>query len=293
MKSKPLRVIFDLLIVTVGATIFAAAVSLVLEPFNLVPGGITGIAMLIYSKWQGLPLGTIALLMNVPLLILSFIFLGRKFLFYTAYGTIVSALMINVTSRFEPWMSPETTDDVMLVAIAGGVLMGVGLGLVFMRGATTGGSDIVARLLKLIFPHVQIGKIMFAFDGCLVLTSMLVFGNVWVGLYATIGLFICAQVMDAILYGLATERVAYIISDQYEEIAKVIDKQLSRGCTFLHGEGSYSGASRKVILCAVKRQQISLLKSIVKDTDPNAFLILSEANEVLGEGFRVYDKHGL
>lgn len=293
MKHKSLRVIMDLLMITVGSALFACAVSLILEPFNIVPGGVTGIAMLIYSRWQGLSIGTLALLLNVPLLILSFIFLGRKFLLYTAFGTVVSSILINVAARFEPWFSPDTTSDYMLVAVAGGALMGVGLGLVFLRGATTGGSDIIARLLKLIFPHIQMGRLMFVFDGCLVLVSMLVYNDIAVGLYATIGLFICSQVMDAILYGLVTERVAYVISDMHEEIAKEIDSQLGRGCTFLHGEGAYSRAPRKVILCAVKRQQISLLKSIVISIDPSAFFILSEANEVLGEGFRAYDKHGL
>ncbi len=293
MKHRHLRILSDLVIITIGSAVFACSVSLVLEPFNIVPGGFTGIAMLIYSQWQGLSIGTLAFLLNVPLLALSFIFLGRKFLFYTAFGTMMSSIMINVTASFEPWFTPENTTDRMLVAVAGGVLMGVGLGLVFLRGGTTGGSDIVSRLLKLLFPHVQMGRIMFAFDGCLVVVSMIVFRDKYVGLYATICLFISSQIMDALLYGLVTERVAYVISDKYEEIAKELDAQLGRGCTFLQGEGAYSRAPRTVILCALKRQQISLFKAIVVSVDPGAFFILSEANEVLGEGFRAYDKHGL
>jgi uncharacterized membrane-anchored protein YitT (DUF2179 family) len=278
-------------VVTLGSAAVAVSVSLVMKPFNIVPGGFAGLAILIRSKWDLLPVGALTLIMNVPLLVLSFVFLGRRFLFGTVYGAAASSLLIDLAARLKPLFAPDT--DLILVAVAGGVMMGAGLALVFARGATTGGSDIAARLLKLIFPHVQIGKIMFAFDGILVLMSMLAFSDVKAGLYAAIGLFIGSRVMDLLLYGVSTERVAYIISGSYREIAREIDSALGRGCTFLLGEGAYSGEPRRVALCAVKRQQVSLLKRIVVETDPDAFMILMEAGEVLGEGFKRYDNHGL
>jgi uncharacterized membrane-anchored protein YitT (DUF2179 family) len=174
--------------------------------------------------------------------------------------------------------------------VFGGLLMGAGLGLVFLKGATTGGSDIIARLLKFPFPHVQIGKLMLAFDGFVVVAAGFVFGSVNHMLYAVIALYISVQALDGILYGLNVERLAFIISDRIPDIAEKISEHLGRGATLLRGEGAYTGTERKIALCAIKRQQIAELKKLVKESDPGAFVILTEANEVLGEGFADYDK---
>lgn len=275
--------------VTLGSVVFALSVSLFMDPYDIVPGGVTGIAMLLHTKLDVIPLGTMALLLNVPLLLLAWFFLGHRFLLYTIYGTVVSSVLIDLTAR---WLPPVQTETI-LAGVAGGVLMGIGLGLVFSRGATTGGSDIIARLLKLVFPHINIGRLMLAFDGLIVLASMAVFGNINVGLYSGIALFISSRGMDALLYGLNIERMAYVISDKCDEIVREIDAQLGRGATLLHAEGAYRRQSSHVILCAFKRQQIAQLKHLVKVIDPDAFLIVAEAHEVLGEGFKDYEKNAL
>jgi uncharacterized membrane-anchored protein YitT (DUF2179 family) len=185
---------------------------------------------------------------------------------------------------------PPIETEPLLAGVFGGLMAGVGLGIVFMKGATTGGGDIIARLLKFPFPHIQLGRLILAFDSCVVAASWLVFGSVNNMLYAVVSLFISSRAIDAILYGMNVERMAFIISDDIPRLVAAISEQLHRGATLLHGEGTYTGKERKIILCAVKRQQIAALKALVKETDPKAFLILTEAHEVLGEGFGDYDR---
>jgi uncharacterized membrane-anchored protein YitT (DUF2179 family) len=287
MKKSALKTIADLLVIALGSVVFALSVTLLLDPYGIVPGGVTGIAMLLCELFPVLPLGMTILVLNIPLFALGWRLLGHKFLFYTGFGTLVSSISIDSFA-----LLPFTVEtEPLLAGVFGGLLMGVGLALVFMKGATTGGSDIIARLLKLPFPHVQLGRLMLAFDGFVVIAAGFVFGSVNYMLYAVITLYICTQAMDGILYGLNIERMAFIISDRIDEICGKISDHLGRGATLLHGEGAYTGKERKIILCAVKRQQISDLKNLVRETDPAAFVILTEAHEVLGEGFMDYVRH--
>jgi len=285
MKKTILQTIFDLLVIALGGAVFALSVSLLLDPYGIVPGGVTGIAMLLCEIFPKLPLGMTVLAINIPLFLISWRILGHRFLLYTGFGTLVSSVLIDVFT----YLPPVETEP-LLAGVFGGLLMGAGLGLVFTKGATTGGSDIIARLLKIPFPHIQIGKLMLAFDGCVAVAAGFVFGSVNHMLYAVIALYISAQALDGILYGLNIERLAFIISDRIPEIAGNISGRLGRGATLLRGEGAYSGSERRIILCAIKRQQISDLKKLVKESDPGAFVILTEANEVLGEGFMDYEK---
>jgi uncharacterized membrane-anchored protein YitT (DUF2179 family) len=287
MKKKSIfQIITDLTVIALGGAIFALSVTLLLDPYGIVPGGVTGIAMLLCELFPFLPLGMTVLVLNIPLFLLGWRLLGHRFLLYTGFGTVVSSILIDVFARLP--LAVET--EPLLAGVFGGLLMGVGLGLVFMKGATTGGSDIIARLLKFPFPHVQIGKLMLAFDGCVVIAAGFVFGSVNHMLYAVITLFIGARAMDGILYGLNIERMAFIISGRIPDILEKISNDLGRGATLLHGEGAFTGTDRKIILCAIKRQQIMDLKTLVKETDPKAFVILTEAHEVLGEGFMDYEK---
>lgn len=285
MKNKFLHTALDLAVIALGGALFALSVSLLLDPYGIVPGGVTGVAMLLCAFFPQLPLGVTVLVINIPLFLLSWRILGHKFLLYTAFGTLVSSLLIDLFARL-----PAIETDPLLAGVFGGLVAGAGLGLVFTRGATTGGSDIIARLLKIPLPHIQLGRLMLAFDGCVAIAAGLVFGSFNHMLYAVITLYICSRVMDGILYGMNVERMAFIISDQIPLIVTAISDRLGRGATLLHGEGAYSGEARKIILCAIKRQQIAQLKGIIKEADPKAFLILTEANEVLGEGFMDYDK---
>ena len=285
MKGGFVRKTLDLLVITVGSAIFAFSVSLLLEPYGIVPGGVTGISLLLNKLFPVLPIGVLVLVINIPLFIVSWRLLGHQFLFYTGYGTVVSAVLIDIFPIFIPAIDTEP----LLAGVFGGLLTGVGLGFVFMKGATTGGSDIVARLLKFPFPSMNIGRLILIFDGCVAIMAGVVFGSLNNMLYAVITLYISSQAIDGILYGLNVERMAFIISENIPKIVESISQKLGRGATLLHGEGSYSGKDIKIILCAVKRQQIAALKSIIKEADPKAFMILTEANEVLGEGFGDYN----
>ncbi|MDR0293618.1 MAG: YitT family protein [Oscillospiraceae bacterium] len=284
MKKRFFPIISDLFIIALGGALFALSVALLLDPYGIVPGGVTGAAMLLCALLPRLPLGLTVLAFNIPLFLLSWRIFGHRFLLYTGFGTLVSSLLIDLFARL-----PPVETDPLLAGVFGGLLMGAGLGLVFTRGATTGGSDIIARLLKIPFPHIQLGRLMLAVDGCVAAAAGFVFGSVNHTLYAVITLYISARAMDGILYGMNVERLAFVISDRIPQIAGAIGERLGRGATLLRGEGAYTGAERRVLLCAVKRQQVAALKTLVRETDPGAFVILTEASEVLGEGFADYE----
>ena len=199
-----------------------------------------------------------------------------------------SSLLIDIFALI-PFVSPEP----LLGALYGGVLCGLGLGLVFACGTSTGGSDILVRLLKLRWRNVPIGRISMAFDALVVILTGLVFRDVTKALYTGITVFVCGQVVDAVVYRFDYSKVALIISSEYEKIAREIGIKLDRGATYLHGEGTYSGNQTKVVLAAVKKQQIAELKELVTNIDPNAFIIVQEAHQVLGDGFSRYSKDSL
>lgn len=288
-KKRTVRqYLMDYFVITLGSALMAFAVNFFFQPHQIVPGGVTGLAMLANHLF-GLPVGVTIIVLNIPLFALSWRFAGHRFLIYTIYGTLASSLLIDLTSHMPTGANLEP----LLAAIFGGLVMGGGLGFVFTRGATTGGSDVAARLLKLVFRHLQMGRLMLAIDLCIIVAAGFVFGDIKNVLYAIVTLYIATSVMDAILYGLNTARVAYVVSEHVEDVVNAIHQELDRGVTLLHGEGGYTGDPKKVILCAIKRNQIAHLKEAVKEVDPDAFLILTEAHEVLGEGFRDYDKHAM
>ncbi len=273
----------NLLFIAVGSVMLALSVNLFFQPNNIVPGGINGVAMLIYHFVPSIALGTWILILNLPLFLLAWKFLGLKFIIYSLIGTVISSVAINLTTSL-----PPIDAEPLMAVVAGGALMGIGIGFVFMRGATTGGSDVIARLLKIPFPHMRMGILMLAIDGIVVASSVLLYG-ITIGLYSAVTVFVASKAIDAVLYGSNTERVAYIISEKQAEIVSAIDIQLGRGATYLNGEGTFSHQPKQIILCAIKRQQIAILKNIVKHIDSNAFVIVTEAHEVLGEGFQRHD----
>jgi len=284
----PVQYALDLVLVTLGGALMAFAVNYFFSAQNIVPGGVTGIAMMLNYLWTEIPIGAAILVINLPLFVLSWRFAGRRFLLYTVYGTLISSLFIDLTAHW-----PGGDMEPLLAAVFGGLVMGLGLGLVFTRGATTGGSDVAARLLKLVLPGMQMGQLMLAVDLVVIAASGFIFGDLKKTLYAVVTLYMSTQTTDAILYGLKTARVAYVITQKAEDVVWAIGTSLGRGATLLHGEGAYTGTPAKIILCAVGRMQIARLKQTVKDVDPDAFVILSEAHEVLGAGFRDYDKNAL
>ena len=183
--------------------------------------------------------------------------------------------------------------DPLLACIFGGVLLGLGLGLVFQQGATTGGTDLISRLLKLKLAWLPMGKLLMGIDLAVILLVAAAFQTLYTALYGVVALYISTIVMDGVLYGMDTAKVAYIISDKQEQIALSIVRNLDRGATILHGQGVYTGTEKDVLMCAFKRREIAAVKAAVKEIDPAAFLIVCDAHEVLGEGFREYKKDDL
>lgn len=271
-----------------GSALFAAGFSFFLQPNDLSPGGISGLSLIVVELLGFGSVGTLSILINLPLFVMGGLKIGKRFFLGSLLGMLLSSVLIDL---FATLGFPTT--EALLGVLYGGVVCGFGLGLVFVCGTSTGGSDILVRLLKLKYRNVPIGEISICFDALVVLLAGVVFQDVNKALYTGITAFICGKVVDAVVYRFDYSKVALIISPQYEAIAEAIGKKLDRGATYLHGEGSYSHRSTKVVLAAVKKQQVTELKELVMEIDPNAFVIVQEAHQVLGDGFSQYSKNSL
>lgn len=272
----------------VGSTMFSLGFSVFLAPNDMNPGGISGLAMVVVELLHVSTVGQLTFLINLPLFLLGGLKIGKRFFAGSFLGMLTSSVLIDLFAQ----LTVETPEP-LIGAIYGGVICGLGLGLVFIFGASTGGSDIIVRLLKLRYRDVPIGQIAMTFDAIVVMLTGLVFGDLSKALYSGVVVFITGKVVDAVIYRFDYSKVALIISSEYEAIAQTIGKRLDRGATFLHAEGSYSHRATKVVLVAVKRQQLAELKELVVQIDPNAFIIVQEAHQVLGDGFSRYAKDAL
>lgn len=271
-----------------GSSIFALGFSLFLQPNDMSPGGISGLAMIVVELLNYGSVGMLSILINLPLFVLGGMKVGKRFFGGSLLGMLLSSVLIDLFARI-----PMPPTEPLIGALYGGVVCGLGLGLVFVSGTSTGGSDILVRLLKLKYRNVPIGQISMVFDAFVVMLTGVVFHDVTKALYTGVTVFVCGKVLDAVVYGFDYSKVALIISSEYEAIAQAIGKKLDRGATFLHAEGSYSHRETKVVLAAVKRQQMAELKELVVQIDPNAFIILQDAHQVLGDGFSRYSKDSL
>lgn len=270
-------------LIALGSATFALGFDLFLEPNAVNVGGMTGLAMVI-RKIIGIgSVGLISALLNVPLFLLGYRYLGRKFFIGSLLGTLFSSLFLELFT-----LIPAPQTEPLLGALYGGLFSGAGLGMVFLAGASTGGTDIIVRFLKRQFPDLRLGKLMMALDVAIALLTGFVFHDINKTLYSIITLYVCSVALDGVLYGLDYSTVAIVISDTHEEIAQAINAQLDRGVTYLSGQGFYTKKDKVVLLCAVRKRQVGQLKELVSTIDPNAFMILQEAHQVLGEGFKGY-----
>ena len=274
--------------IILGCLLFGLGFNLFLLPNGLNAGGISGLSML-FVRLTGIgSIGLVTALVNLPLFALGGVKIGRKFFAGSLLGMVLSSTFIDMFS-----MNHFPKTEPLVAAIYGGVLCGLGLGLVFSQGASTGGSDIVVRLLKLKWQNVPIGTITMFFDLVVVALTGIVYRNVGLALYCGVVIYISGQMIDAVVYRFDYSRVVLVVSKAYERVAAHIACDLKRGVTFLEGEGYYSGQQTKVILTAVKKQQLTELKKLVVDIDPDAFIIVQEAHQVLGDGFSRYSKESL
>lgn len=271
-----------------GSLIFSIGFAFFLQPNDMSSGGISGLALVITELIGFGSVGTLSILFNLPLFILGGVKIGKRFFLGSLLGMLLSSVLIDAFAMLQ--IAPV---EPLLGVLYGGVICGLGLGMVFMAGTSTGGSDILVRLLKLRYRNVPIGQISMGFDVIVVILTGLVFRDVTKSLYTGITAYLCGKVIDAIVYRFDYSTVALIISSEYEAIAQAIARKLDRGATFLHGEGSYSHIQTKVVLAAVKKQQLAELKELVVELDPKAFIIVQEAHQVLGDGFSRYNKHSL
>lgn len=275
-------------IIALGAVIFALAFDWFFAANAVGMGGITGLAQAINVLLPVLPVGILTILLNIPLFLAGWRFIGFHLLSSSLFAMAVSSLAMDGIALFYTF-SPM---DSMLAAVCGGAMMGTGLGIVFSQGATTGGTDIVARLLKLKFPWLPMGKLVLVPDSVVLLLTAIAFGRVETALYGAVALYISGRVIDTVLYGMNASKVAYIISDDWKAVADAI-LTYDRGVTILNAAGAYTGAEKHVLLVAFRQREIVEIKRRVHAIDPGAFLIVCDAHEVLGEGFREYQKEEL
>ncbi len=271
-----------------GSAVFALGFALFLAPNDMNAGGISGLAM-VFVELTGLgSVGILSILINLPLFLLGGLKIGRRFFAGSLLGMLLSSVLIDAFA-----VIPMPEIEPLIGVLYGSVLCGFGLGVVFVCGTSTGGSDILVRLLKLKYRNVPIGQISLCFDAIVVALTGLVFHDISKALYTGVTVFVSSKVIDAVVYRFDYSKVALIISSEYQAIAEAIGTRLDRGATYLHAEGSYSHTPTKVVLAAVKKQQLAELKELVMQIDPKAFVIVQEAHQVLGDGFSRYHKHSL
>jgi uncharacterized membrane-anchored protein YitT (DUF2179 family) len=285
----------DYFLIIIGCILSALAIDIFLVPYKIAPGGVTGLATVIYyitnSRYQ---VGTIMLILNIPLFLGGMKFIGRKFAIKTLFSTVLLSMLIDVieplTNQFAQHFLGElkdaaTSSNLLLYCMIGGAVLGAGLGLVFKAGATTGGTDLGAQIVNHFIPHVSIGKILMVIDGIVVVFAAVAFQSFLLGLYAIVTIFITSKIIDTILEGVNFAKAVFVISNHSEAIAQKVLKELDRGVTGLKGTGMYTGTDKQVLLCVLDRTQIPKIKLLVKSVDPAAFVVVTDVREVLGEGF--------
>ena len=272
------------LLLTAGTFFMAVGINVIYEPLSMVTGGFSGIGILVKkltqtARWSGIPVGMTTLLLNIPLFIWGYSQKGKVFVKKTVYAASCFSFFLLIIPTFD-----IVKQDYLMAALVGGLLNGTGIGLVFSQGASTGGSDLLSVLTAKILPGLSASERLILIDTLIVAAGGFIFG-LEIGLYAVVAVFVTGKVSNAILDGLKFAKIAYIISDHPEEISEHILRELGRGLTGLEGQGMYSEKHKMVLMCVVSKKEAVLLKDIVKNADNEAFLILSEAKEVLGEGF--------
>ncbi len=281
MKNKIKNIIFDVLFWIIGCSIYSAAIVMLIEPNQISPGGFTGIST-VAAVVTGIPTGTILLLLNIPLLIMQYKKFGGSFVIRTAAATFILSCCLNIASVV---LSPYKLDGV-LAAVFGGLLAGLGLSLVLLRGATTGGADVIAMLINHRYRHLSVGKIIMVFDLGVILLTAFVYRNIESALYSIIAIYAASRIIDGILYGADRGKIIFSVTDKWEEISERVIKDLGRGVTVIDVMGGYTKGKKQLMVCALRINEAALFRRIVYEVDKKAFVIISDAGEIIGEGFK-------
>ena len=264
-----------------GSALYSISVNSFTAPNHIAPGGVTGISTILHYLY-GFPIGTLILLFNIPIITVGVIKLGVKFLAKTIIATVLISVLVDFLYIFLPVYRGNT----ILVALCGGVLSGSGLAVIFLRGGTTGGTDIIARLIHLKYPHFSMGRIILALDFIVISLAAIAFQSLESALYAMIAIFTASKIIDNVLYGADKGKVLMIVSEKPIELAQEIMLKLARGVTIIDGVGAYSSKKKEIIFCAVRRNETAKLHKIIRDVDIMAFTVALEAGEIIGEGFK-------
>ncbi len=267
--------------ILIGSVIGAAAYPTFLIPNNIAPGGLTGVATIL-NFLAGWPVGVTALVLNIPLFLIGYRTMGKVFAFRSLVATTLFTILIDILP-----LKP-VSEDPLLGTLFGGVVLGIGLGLILRGGATTGGSDMVARMVHRRFSFITVGMFLFALDFLVVLAAAIFIGGTQ-ALYAMIDIYVCGRVIDAVMVGFGGNKACFVMTDAWQKITGRVLNEIERGCTLLEAKGAYSGTSRPVVMCVMSRQEMTTLKRIVQEEDEKAFMFITEAHEALGEGFSRLD----
>lgn len=277
-KKQAKTGIVDILFFTFGSALYSAGILCFAAPNNIAPGGASGLATIINYLFS-VPIGLTVLIINIPLILISWKKIGSAFVSKTAIATVLLSAILEILSPF----IPHYTGDLILASIFGGALSGIGLALFFVRGATSGGTDLIARLLQKKFPYLPTGRFILLIDAAIVAFSAIVYKNVESALYAMIYIFISTQVIDSVLFGQINAKVLTIITSHGTEISEKIVHDFSRGATLLKVKGGYTEAEKSMVYCAVRKTQVSAITKAIREIDSKAFIVISKADEIVGE----------
>ncbi len=280
---KKNRFFTDILLSILGCSLLAVALDMFIIPNHISPGGVSGLAAAL-SALIPVSVGVLSFLINLPLLIAAWRILGFRQLFGTLIATVLLSLFIDLFSLFLPVYS----GNILLAAVLGGVLAGAGIGLLFLRGISTGGTDLLSILLLRAFPNLPVGGLMLGCDAAVVLVAVLVFRDIEVALYSIVVIFVASKMIDSIMDGANYAKVVYIITDHGEELTRLLNNEISRGVTVLPATGGYTGTEKSVLITVTRKNMLAQTLTLIKMTDPYAFSFVCNAAEVHGEGFRRY-----
>lgn len=287
MKDTVTKKIFNWVTMLVACVIYSLGIALFLSPNAIAPGGMSGVAIII-NKLSGLPTGMMIIILNIPLLIAGFFVVGRWFLIKTITSIAVSSFLIDLWPKIINDHIP-VTEDKLLAGIAGAVLSGIGIGLIFRCGGSTGGTDIIAKLMRRFVPGVKTGTIFLVVDSMIIIASVFATKHIENALYAGIALFLTTFIIDKVLYGNDEAKLLIIMSSDPDKVAHALLTDIDAGVTFANGSGAYTGRDTKIIFCVVKKQSFHRAKRLVCQVDPASFIIVSNASEIFGEGYKAHN----
>ncbi len=282
MKRRTVKTVFDIIYFVVGAVVYSVSVNMFLSPNGISPGGFTGVAAVV-NHLTRIPMGIMLFALNIPVLILGYVKMGGLFILKTSFVTALVSLSLDVSVRVLP---PLKTDGI-LASLFGGILMGLGLSLVLLRGATTGGIDIIAKLINRKHRHLSVGKIILIADGVVILLNALVYKNAESALYSVVAIYAATRMMDILLYGADKGKIIYIITSVPDVICREINHTVGRGVTRMSVVGGYTGEARTMLMCTVRAHEAAAVHDVIREYDERAFIVVSDAGEIIGEGFKL------